>query len=110
MIYLKYVVQVNVRIKNESGEGVYVNRDISSELQISGEKMISLDGLWSLIEIKFKKEYGERFDRIVNLRIARENEADVIMPRHPAKPEDLRPASKEAPIGASVKIGKLQKP
>jgi hypothetical protein len=88
-------------------EGQYVTVDVSQELCLSGDKSFNLDTLWAIIEKKLRQEQGGKFEKIVNIRISKEHEADIrVSPRS----EDLRPADKGNSSKKTVSpLGKLGK-
>ncbi|MBN1326122.1 hypothetical protein JW977_04060 [Candidatus Falkowbacteria bacterium] len=94
-----YVIQVNVRLKGLGGENQYISLDVTKELHLSGDKSFNLDTLWLSIEKKLKDEYGQRFDRIVNVRITKEHDADIHVS---ARSADLRPVERADPSKKSV--------
>ena len=95
----KYVIQVNVRLRGLGGENQYINLDVTQELHLSGDKSFNLDTLWLSIEKKLKDEHGEKFDRIVNVRVTKEHDADVHVS---VKTADLRPIERPNFLKKSV--------
>ncbi|MDD5341017.1 MAG: hypothetical protein PHC97_01115 [Patescibacteria group bacterium] len=89
----RYVIQVNARLKGSGGEDEYVSVNVSQELSLTGDKTFSLDMLWLSVERKLRQDYGEKFDRIVNFRIMKEQDVDISA----SSGSDLRPAVKTDP-------------